>query len=339
MATIRKRGNRYQVQVRRSGSEPIARSFTLLKDAKAWARMVELQIDRGDLPEPIRERRNRLEGITLGSLLVRYRDKVTPTKKPSSAENERIFIGAMLRDPMSELPLHKVTTATFTSYRDKLLKAGKAPSSVRRYLAVFSHMFTIAMKEWPDVPVTSNPVLGIRVAGSTDNRRTRRLTEGEEQIIRDEAEKVDNPHVRDAILFALYTGMRRGEILNVRLGDVQASGRLLHIPDTKNGTPRTIPLSGQARAILGPLVASASMPEDRLFPITANALRLAWGRILRRANVSDLRFHDLRHEAISRFFERGLSVPEVAMISGHKDARMLFRYTHPSPLLVGDKLG
>ena len=65
-----------------------------------------------------------------------------------------------------------------------------------------------------------------------------------------------------------------------------------------------------------------------MFPISADALRLAWERVKRRAGIKDLRFHDLRHEAISRFFEMGLSVPEVALISGHKDARMLFRYTH-----------
>ena len=65
-----------------------------------------------------------------------------------------------------------------------------------------------------------------------------------------------------------------------------------------------------------------------MFPITANALRLAWERLRRRAGITDLHFHDLRHEAISRFFEKGLSVPEVALISGHRDYRMLFRYTH-----------
>jgi len=64
------------------------------------------------------------------------------------------------------------------------------------------------------------------------------------------------------------------------------------------------------------------------FPVNANAFRLAWERLRKRADLGDLRFHDLRHEAISRFFEMGLSVPEVAVISGHKDARMLFRYTH-----------
>jgi integrase len=73
-------------------------------------------------------------------------------------------------------------------------------------------------------------------------------------------------------------------------------------------------------------------------PISANAFRLAWERVKRRAGVEDFRFHDLRHEAISRFFEIGLSVPEVALISGHRDPRMLFRYTHLRPETIARKL-
>src|SRR5215472_18106296 len=76
-----------------------------------------------------------------------------------------------------------------------------------------------------------------------------------------------------------------------------------------------------------------------VFTISANALRLALDRLRRRAGVLELRFHDLRHEAVSRFFEKGLNVPEVAMISGHRDLRMLFRYTHPKPEEVAAKLG
>jgi integrase len=75
-----------------------------------------------------------------------------------------------------------------------------------------------------------------------------------------------------------------------------------------------------------------------VFPVTANAVRLAWERLRRRAGLKDLRLHDLRHEAVSRFFEYGLTVPEVALISGHRDPRMLSRYTHLRPENVAEKL-
>lgn len=100
--------------------------------------------------------------------------------------------------------------------------------------------------------------------------------------------------------------------------------RQADIPESKNGEARTIPLSKSAISVLGDLPTG----KDRVFPISANSLKLAWKRVLKRAGITDLHFHDLRHEAISRLFEQGLTVPEVALISGHKDARQLFVYAH-----------
>jgi len=128
--------------------------------------------------------------------------------------------------------------------------------------------------------------------------------------------------------------MRRGEIVNASWSDLDWDTGTLNIPVTKNGFSRTIPLTKRALEIL------QSLPHDneRIFPITGNAVRLAWQRLKRRVGIENLHFHDLRHEAISRFFEMGLSVPEVALISGHRDYRMLFRYTHLRAEDVAKKL-
>ena len=112
----------------------------------------------------------------------------------------------------------------------------------------------------------------------------------------------------------------------------------LLIPTSKNGHARTIPLPDRVIRLLTNLQSQESGPDDLVFPMTGNALRLTWGRICKRAGIKDLRFHDLRHEAISRFFEMGLSVPEVALISGHRDPRILFRYAHAQMQTVRDKL-
>jgi Phage integrase family len=125
--------------------------------------------------------------------------------------------------------------------------------------------------------------------------------------------------------------MRRGEILNMHWRDVSFEKRTLRIPITKNGHARTIPLSSCALALLRTLSDARTLGTERILPITENAAKMAWKRLAKRARLEDLRFHDLRHEAISRFFEKGLNVPEVALISGHRDPRMLFRYTHPAP--------
>lgn len=143
-----------------------------------------------------------------------------------------------------------------------------------------------------------------------------------------------NKHVKPMALFALATGMRRGEILALNWDDIDKERRTATIRMSKNGDPRTVPLSSSALAALK-LCQTAS---GRIFPLSANAFRLSWERTKRRAGLEDLRFHDLRHEAISRFFELGLNVPEVAMISGHKDPRMLFRYTHPKAEEVANKM-
>ena len=130
--------------------------------------------------------------------------------------------------------------------------------------------------------------------------------------------------------------MRRGELLGLEWQHVDLDKRTAYLPITKNGTNRTIPLSLKAIETL------QLLPRDisgRVFPLSATALRGLWARACKRAGIEDLRFHDLRHEATSRFFEKGLNVMEVAAITGHKDLRMLQRYTHLRAEDLAVKLG
>ena len=127
--------------------------------------------------------------------------------------------------------------------------------------------------------------------------------------------------------------MRRGEIVAMHWDHINWDNGTLLSPDTKNGYPRTIPLTPKAIEVLKEL----PQKDTSVIGMTGNAIRLAWERLKKKAGATDLRFHDLRHEAISRFFEMGLSVPEVALISGHRDPRMLFRYTHLRAEDVGKK--
>jgi len=137
--------------------------------------------------------------------------------------------------------------------------------------------------------------------------------------------------------FGLETAMRQGEVLNACWSDVDFDKRTLHIPRAKNGHSRTIPLSPRAIAILHHRRADG-LGQARLFPTTEDAVKMAWRRVMARVRLSNFRYHDLRHEAVSRFFEAGLSLAEVALISGHRDPRLLFRYTHLKPELIAQKL-
>ena len=118
--------------------------------------------------------------------------------------------------------------------------------------------------------------------------------------------------------------MRRSEMLSLRWDDIDTEAQIATLAQTKNGSMREVPLTKFALEILKGL----SQETDYVFPISDNAFRLSWSRLIRRSGIKDLRFHDLRHEAVSRFFEMGLSVPEVALISGHRDLRMLASYIH-----------
>ena len=136
--------------------------------------------------------------------------------------------------------------------------------------------------------------------------------------------------------------MRRGEILALRVRDVDIERCTATIRESKNGYSRTIPLSSLAVALLETTIAvmsdKAKSQNGRIFPVTPIAVRLAWDKLTKRAKIDDLHFHDLRHEAISRFFEKGLTVPEVASISGHRDIRMLMRYAHADKGKLAKKL-
>lgn len=323
MATIRKHRNKYQVQIRRKGTSPITKTFALLADAKEWARHQERLADRGELGPDRKE----LEKVTLADLVQRYLNEVIPGKK--GAEIEGIMLEAFLRHRICKKHLSELTTADFATYRDERLKTITS-KSLKRQLSPLSNMFEVARMDWR-LPLRSNPLrdLSLKVK---DNKRDRRLREGELDKLLVAGRKTRNPFLIPIVRLALETAMRRGEMLALRYRDVDIERCTATIREAKNGYSRTIPLSSLAVAILETTIAVMSVKDKarngRIFPITPIAVRLAWDKLTKRAKLDDLHFHDLRHEAISRFFEKGLTVPEVASISGHRDIRMLLRYAH-----------
>ncbi|MES0058803.1 site-specific integrase [Mesorhizobium sp. M0041] len=329
MATIRKHRDKYQVQVRRKGFPPISRSFHKLADAKEWARHIETQADRQELAPSRKE----LKGITLGDLVRRYRTEVVASKK--GADVETIVLDAFLRHPVCRKSLIDLNTSDFASYRDERLKT-IAATSLKRQLAPLNNMFELARSEWK-IPL-KNPLVDLALK-TNDNRRERRLREGELDRLVEAGKKTRNPLVLPMIHFAIETGMRRGEILNLRWRDIDEARGSAIILETKNGYSRTIPLTPGALNVLKALAAATRQERcSQVFPLSALALRLCWDRLTERAKINDLNFHDLRHEAISRLFELGLTMPEVASISGHRDMRMLFRYAHASNASIRAKL-
>lgn len=336
MATIRKRGSKWEAQVRRKDCPSFSKSFLTRADAQAWARKRERELDQyeagtGELPGQPKPH----EGLVVRDLLIRYRDSVTPSKRGARSEGYRIdrFLGRKL----AATKIDELSSASVASYRDERLKEVSGPT-VRRELSTLRHIFELARKDW-GFPISPNPVGEIAIPADS-KPRTRRLEPDEAKRLAKALEASSLPYLKPIVLLAIETGMRRGELLSLTWANIDFQGRTAHLPVTKNGHARTVPLTPRAVLILTTLKAdqAAVIGTAPVFTVKANALRLSWDRLRTKAKLVDLHLHDLRHEAVSRFFEMGLSTPEVAAISGHRDYRMLSRYTHLRPADIAKKL-
>lgn len=325
MATITKRASGWSVQVRRKGFAPEYKTLPTKDAAERWARERESMIDRDEQPVSRRD----LKVMTLGDLVRRYIAEVTPKKL--SADTERMRLGKMLGAPVCSISLADLSAAPVAAYRDARAKQVK-PGTIARELSLLHNVIDVARREW-GVGLITNALTQVRRL-PVRSARDRRLQPGELQKLLDALQNTRNKVVKPAILFAIETALRRGELLNLTWSAIDLERRTAHIPHTKTGYARTIPLTEQAVAILGGL----DRTGDVVFSITPTALRLSWNRVRAKAGMNDLNFHDLRHEAISRFSELGLSTVELSVISGHRDPRMLFRYAHLRPADLARKL-
>ena len=257
--------------------------------------------------------------VTLGELLQRYSQQITPAKRGAKTVQRRL--NRLINDSISDYSIEQLTSKTLASFRDRRLIDGQR--TCQYDLILIRHCLKIAISEW-GLMLSVNPVDKIKKPPSP-KARERRLKNGEYQRLKAASKLTLNPNIWPIVVFAIETGMRRGEILGLSWDNIDLKRRTALLPQTKNGSSREVPLSTRAVCVL-----QQQRPRtgNSPFPVNSNAFRLPWDRLRGRAGLNDLRFHDLRHEAISRFFEMGLTVPEVALISGHKDVKMLFRYTH-----------
>ena len=330
MATFQKRSGSWRAIVTKKGFDRFTRTFDTKCEAEIWARAIENEMDRG-----IFVSRKEAESTTLSEALDRYEREVIPSKK--GAIQERMRIRIWTRHPLSKRSMAALQGKDIAAYRDHRLKE-VAPNTVRHELALLSHVFTIATKEW-GIAGLINPVQQIR-APKMPPGRDRRLLPGElDKII----ECSGSPVLPDIVRFAIETGMRQAEISGMTWQMIDLKKRTVTLLITKNGDKRIVPLSTEAVLILSGLLRRI---DGKVWGVTSHAVSVAWRRAVSRARsayekecedqgtkpdpsfFADLTFHDLRHEATSRFFEKGLNPMQVAAITGHKTIQMLKRYTH-----------
>ena len=322
MASIRKRNGKWQIRINREDIS-VTKTFLNKKDGETWARLTEVAIERNEFTLKTKKATE-----TLGELFDQYNKEVAPLHRSKTTG----FILTSLKKKLGDVRISTFNARELADWRDTRLTEVKAATVVRE-LNTLSAMLNHAKKEWC-MPI-SNTVTDIK-RPTVDASRTRRLTDGEELKLIEALP----PVYRSIVRLALATAMRRGEILSLLWSNVNLEGRVAVLPVTKNGEMRRVPLSSDAITTLKEQRAvNVQAISGKVFDVTAIALDKSWRRACRNAGVIGLRFHDLRHEAISRLFEIGLNPMEVSSISGHKTLQMLKRYTHLKAEDLAKKLG
>jgi integrase len=339
MATFEQRKSGWwQAKIRRKGHPPQSKTFQFKVDAEAWARDIENKMDRGIFVD-----RSEAEQTTVGQLIDRFKKEFAPfhyRRRDDKKEAWRFQI-ARLKDELGDYSLAVLDQRLVAKYRDTRLK-GKGDDrpavgegTVRKELYMLSKVLDFAQTECGIVLPRGNPVDKIRKP--TDSKaRDRRLTEKEWAAVEAECKASRNVYLWPAVQLAVETTMRQGELLALTWKHVNLKRRLAHLPKTKNGEARSVPLSPRAVAVLEALPRSIS---GEVIPVQRMTLYHVFAAAIKRADVSDFTFHDLRHEGLSRLAERGdFSVLELAAVSGHKTLQMLKRYTHLQAEKLADKL-
>ncbi|MBU2717949.1 site-specific integrase [Acidithiobacillus ferridurans] len=323
----------WQAIVRRKGYPSQTKTFRAKRDAEAWARSIETEMDRGAWRD-----RSEAESTTLGECIQRYLTEVTPRKKNSHPET--LKLEQWLRRPLSKRFMASIRGKDVADVIKDMESEGKGGNTIRLHLAVFSHVFKVAKTEW-GMESISNPYEAVRKPKIAKGRERRLVDDEEERLLAACAES-GNCWLHPLVVLALETAMRSGELvetwalnkgtgkremvsIGLQWSDVDLKKRTAHLPETKNDEARDVPLSSRAVATLEALPRNL---DGRVFGTTYDGTRQAFVCARRRAGIEGLRFHDLRHEATSRLFEKGFNPMEVSAITGHKTLQMLKRYTH-----------
>ena len=325
MAYYEKRGDAWRAQIRRKGYPTLSATFDTKAEAQRWAAEIEGDMSRSRFVDT-----REAESTTLTEALTRYVNEVSESKKGSA--QEKVRAKKWQKSAWGEKSLAAIRSSDMAAYRDAELKAGKSTATVRLNLALISHLYTVASKDW-GIQGLKNPCTAIRMPKGSKQRERRPATAELKSLLKHAGDI--NAELPVIIELAVETAMRRSELVMLRKDQVR--GRVAFLEDTKNGERRSVPLSKRAVELLEGL--PTPIDGGRFFHLKLDSVSNYFALACEAAKIKDLRLHDMRHEATSRLFERGLSMMEIASITGHKTLSMLKRYTHLCPNDLAEKLG
>jgi len=327
VATLRKRSNgHWQARVRKA-NQSITKTFINKVDAERWAKQIEVEMQKGSYTNLVLAERT-----TFAEIIERYIVEVLPTMRGGKADFIRLK--ALARRPIAKLNMVALTPQKIAQHRDERLKE-IAPATVIRELSYFSSIITYARKEWG---ININNPVALVARPKNPQGRSRILDAAETNALFEALRPTGRRSIwmLPLVRLALETAMRRSELLGLRWEHIDIVRRTIFLQLTKNGTSRTVPLSTHAIYIL------TEMPRNidgRVFPVTHEVVSQAFNRARKQAGVKNIRFHDLRHMAITKLAEKLPNLIELSAVSGHKSLAMLKRYYHPKPELLAEKLG
>jgi integrase len=318
----------YRVKVRRKGASLQTATFHRLTDARKWAQVTEGAVLEGRHFKTAEAKRH-----TLAELVDRYTREILPRKSRSSIYMQTLQLD-WWKAQLGQRALADITPALLAEYREKLAHGEEQPRSnatVVRYMAALSHAFTIAVREWnwlDDSPMR-------KVSKPKEPRgRVRFLSDEERQQLLGTCKQSPSAYLYYVVVLALSTGARKMELLSLTWRDVDLQRGVITLHDTKNGERRVLPLAGPALALMCEHAKVRRIDTPLVFPRDDGRkpldIRSAWETALKRADIEDFRFHDLRHSCASYLAMNGASLAEIAEILGHKTLAMVKRYAHLS---------
>lgn len=330
MAAIRKRGGSWVVDVRRKGHKSISKSFPTKRMAEEWGRKIERDMDNGDFQDG-----RTISSITIKQLIEQYQAEIGSVKP--FGRNKKAVLESLSKK-LGEITLVDLNADRLTEHIKNRRLEGAGGVTIGIELTYLGSVFKVAKQLWK-LPVNMDAIsiarANIQYLGLSTKakERDRRPTTDEIDRIcawfesKGVRQKVPMP---DLIRFAIASAMRAGEIIRLRWEDLNETDRTIIIrdrkhPQEKQGNDQEVPLLGEAFDIV------KSQPrlkgEERIFPVADGTISSLFPRACTALGIDDLRFHDLRHEGVSRLFEAGYRIEQVSLVSGHRDWKMLARYT------------
>ncbi len=337
MASITKyngvKGVTYKATIRMIGYPTQSVTFKRKTDAVKWAKETETAIYNGKHFETIKAKKH-----TASELIDKYIEEVLPKKKANTAEGQKPQL-EWWKNEIGKHTLANVTPELIDECKKKLLQqktykgTTMAGSTVNRYLAALSHVFTKAVKTWRWIDKT--PFAQVEKE-SEPNGRVRFLSDDERDRLLDACKASHNKHLYLVVLLAISTGARKNEIIGLKWENVSFDLQRIILVDTKNGDTRAVPLVGEAFNLLKEHSKVRRIDTPLVFPRVGKkgnqsmSIRTAWDNAVIAANLDDFHFHDNRHTCASYLAMNNASMPEIAAVLGHRTLEMVKRYAHLS---------